>query len=163
MKHLSILVALFVFPMMIQAQTSSPEAAVESVVRDLFRAMEKGDSALAHKTFAKKVTEATIYKDKAGNVVLKQEESIDKFIEAIGSPHQGTWYEEIWNVKTQIDGDFAQLWCDYAFYLDNTFSHCGVDALQLVRQNGEWKIFHLADTRRKSNCEIPEDIKKKHQ
>lgn len=145
------------------AQSPDPKAAVETVVRNLFVAMEKGDSALARKTFAEKVTAATVYKDKSGNVVLSQEDSVEDFIRAIGTPHEGTWYEEIWNLRTDIDGDFAQVWCDYAFYVDKNFSHCGADAMHLVRQNGEWKIFHLADTRRKSTCEVPEDVKKKHQ
>jgi hypothetical protein len=95
--------------------------------------------------------------------VLRQEDSVEDFIRAIGTPHEGTWYEEIWNLKINIDGDFAQVWCDYAFYVDNNFSHCGADAMQLVHQHGEWRIFHLADTRRKSTCEVPEDVKKKHQ
>jgi hypothetical protein len=62
----------------------------------------------------------------------------------------------------QIDGDFAQVWCDYAFYTDNTFSHCGIDAFQLHKGKDGWKIFHLADTRRKDNCVIPQDIQNKH-
>ncbi len=145
------------------AQSNSAEAAVETVVRNLFVAMQKGDSALARKTFVKKVTAATVYKDKTGNIVLRQEDSVEDFIKAIGTQHDGTWYEEIWNLKIDVDGDFAQVWCDYAFYVDKTFSHCGVDAMQLVHQNGEWRIFHLADTRRKSTCEVPEAVKNKHQ
>jgi hypothetical protein len=146
----------------IQAQTAQ-EAAVAQTIKTLFRAMEKGDSAMAHKIFTKKVSGATVFKDKSDNVILKQEDSINDFIKAIGTPHQGIWYEEIWNLKIQVDGDFAQAWCDYAFYVDNNFSHCGVDALQLVNEKGEWRIFHLADTRRKTGCEVPDDIKKKHQ
>jgi hypothetical protein len=70
--------------------------------------------------------------------------------------------EEIWNLKIQMDGDFAQAWCEYAFYYQNKFSHCGVDAFHLIKTTEGWKIFHLADTRRKENCIIPEEIKSKH-
>jgi hypothetical protein len=148
-----------------KAQTATPnhEAAVAEVIKTLFRGMEKGDSAMARNTFTKKVTSATVFKDKSGNTILRQEESISDFMKAIATPHQGVWYEEIWNLKIQVDGDFAQAWCDYAFYVDNNFSHCGVDALHLVNEKGQWRIFHLADTRRKTGCEVPDDVKKKHQ
>ena len=39
----------------------------------------------------------------------------------------------------------------------------GVDAFQLYKVNGQWKIFQLTDTRRKDPCVIPEAVRKKHQ
>jgi len=48
----------------------------------------------------------------------------------------------------------AQVWTEYAFYLNKEFSHCGIDAFQLVKDK-EWKIIHLIDTRKKMNCEKP--------
>jgi hypothetical protein len=138
------------------------EKAVLSTIENLFRAMETGDSALARTTFAEDVSMATILRDKANNPVIRRETEIAGFMKAIGTPHTGTWYEEIWDAKVQLDGDFAQVWCDYAFYIDKNFSHCGVDAFHLFKQNGVWKIFHLADTRRKDPCSIPKNIQEKH-
>jgi hypothetical protein len=145
------------------SQNTTDREVVTEVISTLFKAMELGDSAMAHKTFSKQVTTATIFKDKSGNPVLRREDSIDGFLKAIGTAHKETWYEEIWNLEVSIDGDLAQAWCDYAFYIDNNFSHCGVDAFHLFREDDVWKIFHLADTRRKNGCEIPTEIKKKHQ
>jgi hypothetical protein len=124
--------------------------------------MEKGDSAKVHSAFATQVTMATILRDKNNTPVIRNESSIADFLKAVGTPHSEIWYEEIWSVKVQIDGDFAQAWCDYAFYVGNTFSHCGVDAFHLFKGKDGWKIFHLADTRRKDNCSIPADIQAKH-
>jgi hypothetical protein len=135
---------------------------VHNVVTTLFKGMEKGDSALVHSTFDRKATLATIFKDKAGKVVLRREDSIDGFLKAVGTPHKETWFEEFWNLKTNFDGDFALAWCEYAFYVDNTFSHCGVDAIQLYRTPEGWKIFHMADTRRKTDCKVPQEIQDKH-
>ena len=146
-----------------QAQKKNDEQAVGEVIQKLFKAMELGDSVMARNCFAGEVTSATVFKDKSGNTKIERDTSVDDFIKAIGSPHGQTWYEEIWNLQIRVDQDFAQAWCDYAFYLGKNFSHCGVDALQLYRINGEWKIFHLADTRRKSGCEIPAEILKKHE
>jgi hypothetical protein len=138
------------------------EAEVQKMVETLFVAMEKGDSALARTTFDSEVTTASIFKDKNGKAVVRREEGVSEFLKAIGTPHAEVWYEEIWNVKVQVDGDFAQLWCDYAFYVGKNFSHCGVDAIQLYKTADGWKIFHLADTRRKAPCNVPDEIKKKH-
>ncbi|HEY0771483.1 MAG TPA: nuclear transport factor 2 family protein [Sphingobacteriaceae bacterium] len=144
------------------AQTSADETAVKAVVTKLFKAMELGDSAMLKSTFHRPVTLVTIVKDKAGNAVLRPESSIDEFAKAVGTPHKEVWHEEIWDVKVQLDGDLAQVWCDYAFYIDKTFSHCGVDAFHLIKTKDGWKIFHLADTRRKNGCTVPREISDKY-
>jgi hypothetical protein len=158
---LSVLIVLFATNVAV-SQKQNDEQAVNEVVRTLFKAMQLGDSAMARKTFSDQVTTATIFKDKSANVIVRREDSVDDFMKAIGTPHKEVWYEEIWDVKVQIEDDFAQVWCDYAFYVDNTFSHCGVDAFHLSREKGNWKIFHLADTRKKAGCAIPQDIQNKH-
>jgi hypothetical protein len=138
------------------------EAAVNTVLKTMFDGMYEGDSAKVHSVFAKSITMATIFRDKTGSPLIRQETSLDGFLKAIGTPHAEKWTEEFWNVSVQIDGDFAQAWCDYAFYVNHTFSHCGVDAFHLHKTNAGWKIFHLADTRRKDNCNIPEEMLNKH-
>jgi hypothetical protein len=144
-----------------QAQHAE-EGPVREVINHLFKGMEKGDSALVRSAFAKNITMATIFRDKSNAPMIHHETSLTGFLNAVGTAHNETWYEEIWNVKIQVDGDLAQAWCDYAFYLGNTFSHCGVDAFQLHKTKDGWKIFHLADTRRKQDCNIPDDIQAKH-
>jgi hypothetical protein len=165
MKAAVILIIVMVFTgfrLNVFAQASPEEGAVKVTLQNLFRAMETRDTILARNMFTKRVTTATVFRDKSGVVQLDQDGSVADFIKAIGSPHAGTWYEEAWDYKIEVDGDFAQAWCDYAFYIDNNFSHCGVDAFHLVKTTDGWKIFHLADTRRKSGCIIPEEIKSKH-
>jgi hypothetical protein len=154
--------AILVFTMGNCYGQAGEEAAVKEVINRLFNGMQRGDSAMVRTVFADTVTTATIFRDKANNARIVRESSIAGFLKAIGSPHAETWYEEIWNVSIQVDGDFAQAWCDYAFYLGNRFSHCGVDAFQLHKEKEGWKIFHLADTRRKTGCTIPAEIQEKH-
>ena len=140
----------------------SAEAEIKQVITQLFKGMELGDSAMAHRSLDDHITMVSVVKNKNGEVTLQRESSPDAFLTAVGTPHKGTWFEEFWNFKVQQDGDFATAWCDYAFYLDNTFSHCGVDAFHLYKGKDGWKVFHLADTRRKDGCNIPADIQKKH-
>lgn len=138
------------------------EREIQSTIVVLFMAMQMGDSTMARNTFAKDVTTASVSRNKNSEAVLVQENSISDFMKAIGSPHEGIWYEEMWDLKIEIDGDFAQAWCNYAFYIDNKFSHCGVDAFHLYRSKSGWKIFHLADTRRKTECNVPDEIAERH-
>ena len=56
----------------------------------------------------------------------------------------------------EIDGNLAQVWTKYAFFLGEDFDHCGVDAFQLFNDGDGWKIFQLVDTRHREGCELPE-------
>jgi hypothetical protein len=143
------------------AQSTVEQDAVMAPVKMLFEGMKKGDSALMRKAFSKTVTMATIGTDKNGSPSIKHESSINDFLKAIGTPHAEVYNEMIWDEKILIDGNFGQVWTSYAFYLGKKFSHCGVDAFHLVKNaTGEWKIFHLADTRQKEGCKVPEKISK---
>ena len=145
----------------VQAQTE--EAKVSEVVYNLFKAMYTNDTTLFKSVFSNEVTLATVVMTRDGNSSLKREQGIAGFVKAIAKPNpKGVLTEEIWNIKVQLDGDFAQVWCDYAFYVGNTFSHCGVDAFHLNKTADGWKIFHLADTRKREGCNVPQNILDKH-
>jgi hypothetical protein len=161
-KQIALIVALSLLGTVASAQEKADKESITAVIHALFKGMEKGDSALVHSAFADEITMATAFRDKNNMAVLRRESSLDDFLKAVGTAHTEIWYEEIWDLKIQIDGDFAQAWCDYAFYRDNTFSHCGIDAFHLHKGKDGWKIFHLADTRRKTDCLIPKNIQQKH-
>ena len=156
--------ALFVCAVSLQAQpaTAPENEAIVKVVRRLFEGMKKGDSAMVSSTFASDVTLATMRRNKENKGQIAHENSIDGFLKAVGTPHPDAWHEEIWNIKVQQDDNFAQVWCDYAFYVGKRFSHCGVDAFHLYKGDDGWKIFHLADTRRSTPCTIPEEIQNRY-
>jgi hypothetical protein len=79
--------------------------------------------------------------------------SIDGFVTAAGRPGQ-PWDEQIFDPVVQIDGALASAWVFYTFHAGTTFSHCGVDALQLLKTAEGWKISVIADTRRTTDCGI---------
>jgi hypothetical protein len=141
----------------VQAQTDPEELAIMKPITTLFRGMNLGDSAMVHKAFTEDATMASISK-KEGNMVVRKEPSIAGFLKAVGTPHKEPWSEPIWDARIEVDGDFAQVWAPYALYVGKSFIHCGVDAFHLIKQNDEWKIFHLADTRRKEGCQVPKAI-----
>jgi len=138
-------------------QDAEREAIMQPVVR-LFKGMNLGDSSLVRSAFANEVTMATVMKDKSGILVVRRETSIAAFLKAVGTPHPEPWSEPIWDSRIEVDGNFAQVWTQYAFYVGKRFSHCGVDAFQLVNDGKGWKIIHLADTRHTSECNVPASI-----
>ena len=143
----------------LQAQSSPEEEAVMNIVNQVFEAMRTNDSTLLKQCFVEKPNTFTVYTDRNGESKLVTDD-FQRFINAIGKPKTQVWNEPIWNEKVEIDGALASVWVDYAFFVDDQFSHCGVDAFHLVKKEGNWQIFHLVDTRRKEDCELPDDLKK---
>lgn len=60
--------------------------------------------------------------------------------------------ERMWNPVVQVSGRLAALWAAYDFHRDGKFSHCGVDAVQLVKTPEGWKIASIAYTVEKEGC-----------
>jgi hypothetical protein len=155
MKHL-----LFIFLISISAMAQENKAVMQPI-NTLFEGMKKGDSAVVHSAFHTTQTLSTVLMDAANQPVLKSG-TLKDFLKAIGTPHKDVYNELIWAPKIEIDGNFAQVWVNYAFYAGKTFSHCGVDAFHLFRNaSGQWKIFSLADTRQKTGCNVPVEISDK--
>jgi len=152
-KSLFVFALILSFPSIAQ-QDAEGLAIMQPIVR-LFKGMNLGDSALVRSAFAKEITMVSVSKDKAGNQVVRRESSLAGFLKAVGTPHPEPWSEPIWDAHIEVDGTFAQVWTRYAFYVGKKFSHCGVDAFQLVKYGDDWKIIHLADTRQTTGCEIP--------
>ncbi|ALJ01411.1 hypothetical protein DC20_12090 [Rufibacter tibetensis] len=142
---------------MAQAKKAAPAVAdakaVEAAVVRLFDGMRAGDSTMARSVLAANARLLSVGAGKDG-IVMPRETPINKFVEMIGQNHPQALDERIWNVKVNVDGDLATLWCDYAFYVGDTFSHCGADAFQLYRSPQGWKIFVISDTRRKEGCDL---------
>ncbi len=45
-----------------------------------------------------------------------------------------------------VDGPIAMVWLPYDFYVNGTWSHCGVDIFTMVKDDAGWKIAALAYT-----------------
>jgi len=137
------------------SQTTAETKGIMQPIRQLFEGMNLGDSGRVHSAFVNEVTFVTVAQNKSGKAALIPE-PLDRFLVAVGTPHTATWNEPIWDVVIHVDGIFAQVWAKYAFYLDKKFSHCGVDAFHLIKgEDGQWRIFHLADTRQREGCVVP--------
>ena len=132
--------------------------AVRSVVDKLFAGMLAGDSTMVRSVFYEG---ATLHSNVQGpNGPARRGVPIDAFVNAVGTPHDLVWDEKIWDVEIRVNGLMADAWMNYAFYLGEDLSHCGVNSFELFKSDDGWKVTTLADTRQQAaDCVIPEGVK----
>jgi hypothetical protein len=132
------------------SQTSETDT-VKSTIQQFFEGFHKQDSTLILKTIHNAIKIQSIGNTKEGKPVLNTLE-FAIFLNAIVSIPKGkSFKEEILEYKIQLDGNMAHVWTPYKFWYDGNFSHCGVNSFQLFKEDGQWKIVYLIDTRR-SDC-----------
>jgi len=142
-----VLILLLVATSRIDAQVASDSAAITGIVTRLFDAMRTRDTTTMRALF---VPNASMQSLRDTAVTF---EKIDGWIAGVARAPQGVVLNERLGPQTvHIDGNLATVWVDYWFYVGPRFSHCGVDAFQLARIGGAWKIFSVVDTRRTAGC-----------
>ncbi len=119
-------------------------------IKTLFDGMRAGDEALISSAFADGAILETLIEEKSET--RRQATMAVDFIRAAGQPHEQVWDEVIWSYDVKQDGPLATVWTEYTFYIGDQFSHCGVNAFQLIRMGHDWKITHITDTRRQQDC-----------
>ena len=159
MRRLTVLTAVFLLPLSASAQevgaSDSGREGVMQSVHALFSAMRAGDSTAVRAVFHPSAQlRSVVGPDSSGAFAVREGAvSVDDFARAVGRPHDAVWDERIGEVDVQIDGGLATAWMPYAFYLGEEFSHCGVNAFHLVQTSEGWKVLHITDTRRTTDCE----------
>jgi hypothetical protein len=129
----------------------SQENAVKEVITKLFDGMRSSDAEKLKSVFAPGAILQTISKNKEGQIIVRSD-LVDSFILQVTKPHDQVYDERITFEMIRIDDNLASVWTPYQFYVGDKFSHCGVNSFQLVKQQGQWKIQYLIDTRRRENC-----------
>lgn len=51
-----------------------------------------------------------------------------------------TLRERMWNPEVRVHGLIATVWTPYDFWIDGKFSHCGIDAFDLIKTKDGWQI-----------------------
>ncbi len=150
MKKISILIALCL-SINIYAQNSDSED-VKAAVNHFFEAFHKQDT-VALKTMTKgDIKLQSISVNKEGKSILT-ESKYSQFLKSIASiPKDNTFKEKLLDFNIKVDGNMANAWTPYEFWYNGNFSHCGVNSFQLIKEDDEWKIIYLVDTRRREGC-----------
>lgn len=151
-KNIFYIILFFLVPLSSQPACAqeTEEKEVINTIQQLFEGMRTGDTLLIDNIFAPHAQLLTVI-EKEGEVSL-QEVSLDRFMAAVASPHEEVWDERITSYEIKIDDRLASAWTPYKFYLGKKFSHCGVNAFQLYKDDAGWKILVITDTRRLQDC-----------
>ena len=144
---------MFLLPPLAGGQTTTPapdeQAAVLAVVQRLWDGMKARDTAMVRSVFDPSATLSRI-SARSGEARV-QLTPVSEFIEALGQAKEA-WNERMFSPEVRIDGALATVWTEYDFHLGDKFSHCGVDAFQLLKTSAGWKVVALSDTARRDGC-----------
>lgn len=58
-------------------------------------------------------------------------------------------------VEVQVHGHMAQVWAPYDLWINDAFSHCGIDVFTLIRTSQGWRIATVSYTIEKEGCKVP--------
>lgn len=131
-------------------QTSIENEEILSVVEDFFVALEKQDTALLQNLFGET---GTIYlmnpEGQEPDRILHRSPadfrfSPDKIIKERMRPSETT---------VSVQNTIAVVWAPYDLWINETFSHCGVDIFTMFKTSRGWKIASAAYTIEKSGCQ----------
>ncbi|WP_304516687.1 nuclear transport factor 2 family protein [Cecembia rubra] len=149
MKKILVLVLSFLF--VIQTLQAQEEKEVEKVIASMFEGMKNKDPEMVKMSFHPEASMQTVIAGESGARLGSN--SVADFVNRIAATPVGTTLDErILEYQIKIDGQMASAWTIYEFYVNDSFSHCGVNSFQLINTPEGWKITYVIDTRRKDGC-----------
>lgn len=149
MKKLLLTFALLGFVFSASAQTAEEE--VQAVIETLFDGMKTKNVEMVASAFDEAAMMQTVIANPDGSETRGN--SVADFLQRIGETPEGTTLnEKILDYQIKVDGTLASAWTPYEFYVNEDFSHCGVNSFQLVKKSAGWKIVYIIDTRHKEGC-----------
>lgn len=147
----SIIVLSLIFSQILFANAQSEENEVEKVIASLFEGMKTKNQDLLESAFLRDAIMQTTIDGPDGATIASN--SVKDFINRIATTPDNTILDErILDYQIKIDGKMASAWTPYEFYVNEGFSHCGVNSFQLIKTSDGWKISYVIDTRRKEGC-----------
>lgn len=133
---------------------------IKEVITELMDGYRAGDSSRVAAVFSKDARMQSIYTSTSKESRITLPKSSDSFIKYIGNGLQEVHDERLWDSQIHADNQLATLWTKYAFYLGNKFTHCGTETFLLRKEDNQWKIFYVVDTRQTEGCHVPDELKK---
>jgi len=124
-------------------QTDSDGGQAAKAAFDLLEAISTRDSAaLRRLMLPEAVTIALVERD---GVITPRVRTTEEVVSGIGG---GTdrLLERGWDPRVDVRGGLATVWLPYDFYVNGSFSHCGVDSFQFVRTSEGWLLASIVYT-----------------
>jgi len=143
-----ILLVVMLFTVLGFSQTDE-EYKVKYAIETFFDGFHQSDSIKMKSVMYSNMTLQSIQPNKEGKEVMVNQ-NVSGFLKLVTQYAKvRSWEEELESFDYKIDGNLAQVWCPYMFYLNGMLSHCGANSIQLFYENEQWKIVSILDTRRK--------------
>lgn len=126
-------------------------APVLATVQRLFDGMRTRDTALMRSAF---LPGAKLFgmRTRQDGTSYVQQLTEQQFAEFVARDTRAAWTERAFNPEVRIEGTLATVWAAYDFHFGGEMSHCGVDAVQLLRTADGWRIVSIADTFQRTGC-----------
>ncbi len=122
----------------VPAPRSPDEEEVLAAVQRFFDTMPARDVEGARSVLDPEGDFVSVRRDETGHRVVRRAPNAD-YLERLPALNE-TYLERLWNAEVRIHGPIATVWAPYDFYIDDQFSHCGVDAFQLLKTDDGWMI-----------------------
>src|SRR6185295_2587030 len=68
------------------------------------------------------------------------------------SPGADPFIERYWTPVVQVRGDIAMVWAPYELRDNGQVVHCGIDAFDMVKLDGKWRVGNLLSTMEPDAC-----------
>lgn len=131
------------------AQTPSPdERDVVATVQRIFDAMEKCDPATIR---ALSIPSGALVRVAVGTDQPPRSTTLDTFAGQFATCSRKL-LERMWTPQVRVHKGIATLWAPYDFWIDGTFSHCGIDSFELVKTATGWVLASGTYTVERDGC-----------
>jgi hypothetical protein len=132
-----------------QAQNEEKEALL--VAQGLLNAINESDTAAFRRLFLPGAMIYTVREKDGQPVAASRSPFKDTF-------RRGTVIREVMidtGVKVLVHGHMAQVWAPYNLWVNDVFSHCGIDVFTLIKTPQGWRVATLSYTIEKEGCGAP--------
>jgi hypothetical protein len=68
-------------------------------------------------------------------------------------PNADPFIERYWNPTVQVRGDIAMVWTPYELRDNGQVVHCGIDAFDMVKLDGRWRVGNASFTMEPDACD----------
>ena len=89
-------------------------------------------------------------REQDGKVVTRVS-TVEDYLKDLAGRKQ-EYRERMWTPEVRVHGRVASVWTPYDFWVDRKFSHCGVDAFDLIKTAEGWQITSISYTVERTGC-----------
>lgn len=132
-----------------QEKINTDEEKIKNVINQFFESLETRDTLLMKQTT---MDEAQKWRRRNNNepITIDMRFSKDDYQGMTTNPKIK---ETALSFKIVVHDGIAVAWVPYKLWLEDKFSHCGIDVFTLFEMDGIWKIISIAYTVEKEDCD----------